>query len=50
MKLQQKTIFFCKKYQCFYDKTFPGYKERDRCKTTWKAIEEEIRLEEGSYC
>ena len=45
-----KNYFFCKKYQCFYDKSFPGYKERDQCKTTWKAIEEEICLEEGSHC
>ena len=38
------------KYQCLYDKSFPGYKERDRCKNVWKAVEEKIGLEEGSYC
>ena len=39
-----------KKYQCLYDKSFPEYKERDRCKNAWKVVEEEIGLEEGSYC
>ena len=39
-----------KKYQYLYDKSFPEYKERDRCKNSWKAVEEEIGLEEGNYC
>ena len=38
-----------KKYQCLHDKIFPRYKERDWCKNAWKAVEEEIGLEEGSY-
>ena len=38
------------KYQCLYDKSFPGYKERDRRKNACKAVEEEIGFEEGSYC
>ena len=36
-----------KKYQWLYDKSFPGYKERDQCKNAWKGVEEEIGLEEG---
>ena len=31
-------------------KKVPGQKERDRCKNAWKAVEEEIGLEEGSHC
>ena len=38
-----------KKYQCFHDKIFPRCKETDWCKNAWKAVEEEIVLEEGSY-
>ena len=33
-----------------YVKSFPEYKEKDRCKTAWKTADEEIGLEEGSYC
>ena len=40
----------CKKYQYLYDKSFSGYKERDRYKDAWKIVGEEIGLEEISYC
>ena len=36
-----------KKYKCLYDKSCEGYKEKDRCRNAWKAVEEEIGLEEG---
>ena len=39
-----------KKYRCLFDKNFPRYKERDRYKNAWKAVDEEIGLEEGSSC
>ena len=39
-----------KKWQNLYDKSFSGYKEKDRCKNAWKVVDEEVGLEEGSYC
>ena len=39
-----------KKYQCLYDKRFPGYKEREQRKNAWKVVNEEVVLKEGTYC
>ena len=36
--------------ECLYDKNFPEYKERDRCKNAWKTVNKEIGLKESSYC
>ena len=36
-----------RKYPCLYDKSDPGYKERDRKKNAWKAVEEAVGYEEG---
>ena len=38
-----------KKYQCLYDKSSPDTK-KETSVNAWKAVEEEIGLEEGSYC
>ena len=33
-----------KKYQCLYNKSFPGCKVKLRCKNAWKAVDDEINL------
>ena len=37
-----------RKYPCLYDKSNAGYKERDRTKNAWRAIEEELGYEKGN--
>ena len=39
-----------RKYPCLYDKSDSGYKERDRVKNAWKAVENVLGIEEGLYC
>ena len=34
-------------YACLYDKTDPGYKDKNRKKNTWKKVEEALGYEEG---
>ena len=36
-----------RKYPCLYAKCDPGYKERDRKRNAWKAVEEALGFEEG---
>lgn len=38
-----------RKYPCLYDKSDKGYKERDRKKNAWGAVEKELGYEEGIY-
>ena len=38
-----------RKYACFYDKSDKGYKERDRVRNAWKAVDESLGYEEGIY-
>ena len=33
-----------KKYQCLYNKSFPGCKVKLLCKNAWKAVDDEINL------
>lgn len=51
-KIQEDEILAeeVRKYPCLYDKSDSGYKERDRVKNAWKAVENELGLEEGLYC
>ena len=37
------------KYACLYDKSDKGYKERDRVRNAWKAVEEALGYEQGIY-
>ena len=39
-----------RKYPWSYDKSDNGYKERDRVKNTWKAVENVLGIEESLYC
>lgn len=36
-----------KNYACLYNKATPEYREKDRVINAWKAVEEELGLEEG---
>ena len=38
-----------RKYPCFYNKADKGYKERDRKKNAWKAVDDELGYEEGMF-
>jgi len=38
-----------RKYPCLYDKSDSGYKERDRVRNAWRAVESELGYEEGLY-
>ena len=37
------------KYPCLYDNGNNVYKERDRKKNAWRAVEQELGFEEGNY-
>ena len=36
------------KYRCLYDKSYPGYKEKDRVINAWKAVDDSLGMEEGT--
>ena len=38
-----------KKYPCIYDRSCDGHKEKDQCAQAWKAIEQALGLEDGTY-
>ena len=36
-----------RKYTCLYDKSDPGYKEKDRVDNAWKCIDSALDVAEG---
>ena len=36
-----------KKYECLYDKSVPGYKEKDKVANAWREVDKALVLEQG---
>ena len=37
------------KYPCLYDKSNPGHHEKDRVINAWRAVDETLGFEEGTF-